>query len=162
VVFVTVGNAPQPFDRLIRAVDRAARGGAFPEGVFLQIGTSAYEPQHGEWSRFVTASEFDRRLAEATVLITHGGLTQLRAIRAGKFPVVMARRLRFGEHINEHQTELTTLLERQGFIAAVNEEDELAAAIQRARRMPPRPCPQSNALSIIDSSLNQLLVRAAR
>lgn len=137
MIFVTVGTHEQPFDRLARAIDGLAAGGALADEVFVQTGYCAYEPAHCEWSRFVPAPEMRERMEAADVVVTHGGPSSfVEAMAAGKVPVVVPRYERFGEHVNDHQEAFVRLVaERQGGIVPVYDVADLAAAIDEARRL---------------------------
>ena len=75
MIFATVGGAHLPFDRLVRAVDELARLRS-DETFAIQIGRSTYEPQHAEWFRFDTPEGMEKRVAQAEVIVTHGGFTK--------------------------------------------------------------------------------------
>ncbi len=44
MIFVTVGTHEQPFNRLIKEVDRLVETGIIKDEVFIQTGYSTYEP----------------------------------------------------------------------------------------------------------------------
>src|SRR5262245_52224783 len=105
MVFVTVGNATQGFRRLLDAVAKLAEDGFFDgETVFVQSG---HNPEFGSAScevrPFISMDEFNERMESASLIICHGGCTQLQAVQMGKVPVVMPRREKFNEHVNDHQ-----------------------------------------------------------
>lgn len=137
MVFVTVGTHEQPFDRLVKAVDRLAADGTISEPVFQQIGYSGYEPTYCEYSRFVPAQRMRELMAQADVIITHGGPSSfLGAIAAGKTPVVVPRLAEFDEHVNDHQVDFVHVVaERLGGIVPVDDIAVLPQAIARAREM---------------------------
>jgi UDP-N-acetylglucosamine:LPS N-acetylglucosamine transferase len=76
--------------------------------------------------------EFDRRLEEADLVISHGGCTVLSAIRLGKVPVVMPRRKKYGEHVNDHQVQLVQALAEEGRVIPAYEPEDLPGAIGKA------------------------------
>ena len=137
MVFVTVGTHEQPFDRLVRAIDGLVADGTLEEEAFVQTGYCTYEPEHCEWQRFVPAPEMRSRMEGADVVVTHGGPSSfIEAMAAGKVPVVVPRYKRFGEHVNDHQEAFVRLVaERQGGIVPVYDISDLAAAIEKARRL---------------------------
>lgn len=137
MIFVTVGTHEQPFDRLLRAVDGLVVDGAITEPVIIQTGYCTYEPIHCEWTRFVPALEMRRLMEEADVVVTHGGPSSfIEAIAVGKVPVVVPRRVEFGEHVNDHQVDFVReVADRKGGIVPVYEVAELIAAIKEARRL---------------------------
>lgn len=97
-VFVTVGMSQFPFDRLIGALDSIVDD----HDVFAQIGAATIEPRC-EFAQFIDPVELDRQIAEADVVITHAGNTVRQVQRAGKAPIVIARREAHGEMTNDHQ-----------------------------------------------------------
>ena len=137
MVFVTVGTHEQQFDRLIKAVDELVANGYLEEPVFMQTGYCGYEPKHCEWQRFVPAPEMRLRMEGADVVITHGGPSSfIEAMAAGKVPVVVPRRVEFGEHVNDHQADFVNeVAERKGGIVPVFDLAELPVAIEEARRL---------------------------
>jgi len=129
--FVSVGNATQPFPRLLDGVAAIARD--LPQPVFVQYGSTPFHADGCESAQFLEMSEFQRLVCGATLLIMHAGAGSLiTAVRAGKVPVVMARRARYGEHVDDHQIEFTRELERAGRVVAANEPAELLFAVREA------------------------------
>lgn len=137
MIFVTVGTHEQQFNRLVKAVDDLVADGTIKESVFQQTGYSTYVPTHCEYSQFVPAQRMAKLMDEASVVITHGGPSSfVEAMRAGKAPVVVPRRVEFGEHVNDHQADFVSIVgERIGGIVPVYDVAELPQAIAKAREM---------------------------
>ena len=137
MIFVTVGTHEQQFDRLVRAVDELKVNGTIDEPVFVQTGYSTYEPTHCEHSRFVPFKKMKEYMAQADVVITHGGPSSfIEAMASGKVPVVVPRRGDLAEHVNDHQADFVRIVaERQGGIVPVYDVAELPQAIERAREL---------------------------
>lgn len=137
MIFVTVGTHEQQFDRLVKAVDdlRAAR--TIDEPVYIQTGYSIYEPAHCKHSKFVPFRRMKEMMANADVVITHGGPSSfIEAMATGKVPVVVPRRGDLGEHVNDHQADFVRIVaERQGGIVPVYDVADLPEAITRAREL---------------------------
>jgi UDP-N-acetylglucosamine transferase subunit ALG13 len=135
LIFVTVGTHHQPFDRLLNAL--GALDGA---ELVVQYGPGA--PPSGI-TRAEAYMPFDAMLEcfrEADAVITHAGVGSiLCARREGQVPLVVPRRHDLGEHVDEHQAELTRELEAHGSVVAVWDTGALAEAVASA---PPRR-PQS-------------------
>jgi beta-1,4-N-acetylglucosaminyltransferase len=141
LIFVTVGNATQAFRRLLDATDRAAGAGLFgEESVFMQTGSDeSFHASHCQQERFIDMERFERMLATASLVVSHGGAgTLLQVLRAGKTPIVMPRLQRYREHVDDHQVELVTALANEGRVIPVFEADELAAAVNQARQRNPQ------------------------
>jgi len=129
---VTIGTAKDPFPRLLQEVDRLAAAGRFPGPVIVQHGYTRFASSHCQAHAFLERDEFETALAEAGLVITHGGLTVLHAVRAGKVPVVMPRLVRYREHVDDHQVAFAESIARQSDIAIAAEPADLFPAIQRA------------------------------
>ena len=108
MIFGTVGTHTAPFDRLVRALDDIAR--ATSERVVVQTGSSRYTLRFAVGFALVSGGEFSQYMREARLIVTHGGDTVLEAIDLGKPVVVVPRRRSYGEHIDDHQVELTEAL----------------------------------------------------
>jgi UDP-N-acetylglucosamine transferase subunit ALG13 len=144
VIFVTVGTHHQPFVRLLDALDSL-------ESSELVVQYGPGEPPAGV-QRAEAYMPFDEMLAcfqEAEKVITHAGVGSiLCARREGHTPLVVPRRHDLGEHVDEHQAELTRKLEARGSVVAVWEPELLAEAVReaparRAKTEAPEPplCP---------------------
>ncbi|HFU4481371.1 TPA: glycosyltransferase [Streptococcus suis] len=104
MIFVTVGTHEQPFNRLIKEVDRFKKEGIVTDEVFIQTGFSTYEPQYCDWKNIISYPEMEDYMNRADIIITHGGpATFMEAIAKGKKPIVVPRQEKFGEHVNDHQ-----------------------------------------------------------
>src|SRR4029079_14901002 len=56
--------------------------------------------------------------------------------RCGHRPIIMARRPDLGEHVDEHQLELSRRLHQAGLVTVVEDELELAAAVRNPDAIP--------------------------
>lgn len=133
MIFVTVGTHEQPFNRLVECVDQLVESGAVKEEVIIQTGYSTYEPKFCKWSRLFPYSEMKRNVAEARIVITHGGPSSfIMPLQIGKTPIVVPRKHDFDEHVNDHQVSFCeAVAERKGKIIVVKDVKELGEAIER-------------------------------
>lgn len=131
MIFVTVGTHEQPFDRLVRAVDELVAGGMIAEEVFIQTGYSTYEPKHCTFSKMLPFGEMVSKVAQARIVITHGGPSSfIMPLQVGKTPIVVPRQARFDEHVNDHQLEFAgEVARRHGNILVVEDIATLGAVI---------------------------------
>lgn len=126
LVFATVGNATQPFDRFVRMVDEAAARTGLR--TLIQVGRSNHPPEHAEAVAFIGRPEFERLVREADFVVTHAGVgSVMTSIGLGKAPLVVVRRSRLGEVIDDHQAELATELSRAGLIRIAESAEDLVA-----------------------------------
>lgn len=133
MIFVTVGTHHQPFERLLGALD------ALDEDLIVQYGPG--RPPAGA-TRAEAFLPFDQMLEcfrEADKVITHAGVGSIIcASREGHVPIVVPRRHDLGEHVDDHQVELTRALAQRGNVVALWEMEALAETLAAApRRQPP-------------------------
>lgn len=74
MIFVTVGTHEQPFNRLIQKVDELKRDGVIKDDVIIQTGFSTYKPKYCQWSKLISYQQMVKNVADARIVITHGGL----------------------------------------------------------------------------------------
>lgn len=131
MIFVTVGTHEQQFDRLVRKVDELRKTNMIKEDVFVQTGYSTYEPKNCKWSKMLPYDQMQEYIANARIVITHGGPSSFIApLQIGKIPIVVPRKKEFEEHVNDHQVEFVKLVaERQGNIIPVYDIKDLENTI---------------------------------
>jgi UDP-N-acetylglucosamine transferase subunit ALG13 len=133
-LLVTVGTHEQPFDRLLRAVDELADSDGRIRGmpVFCQFGYTTYVTKV-QGQAMLASTEFERRLAESNVVVTHGGPGSIMpGLRAGQRLVLVPRQQRFGEHVDDHQIAFCRRLSEHFDIPIVEDIADLASALDRA------------------------------
>ena len=129
--FVSVGNATQPFCRLLEAVARLTS--VLPLPVVVQHGVAPFYAQDCRAVPFVGMEEFESLVVKAELLIMHAGAgSVMHALRSGKVPVVMPRRARYDEHVDDHQMEFAQALAETGRIVVAENQEQLADAVRRA------------------------------
>lgn len=146
MVFVTVDTHEQPFDRLMREVERLVLAGGLSD-VTVQYGYSTVQPRGCRCEAFLPYPEMLRLYEKADAVVCHGGpSTFLEAMSYGKVPVVVPRQAAFGEHVNDHQVSFCRqFAERVGGIEVVGDVSGLAAVIARARAASPGEIKTNNA-----------------
>ena len=133
MIVVTVGTHEQPFDRMMRAV--SALGDSEP--MLVQYGTCTITSGPGEWVDFLSFDELAARARGARAFICHAGVGSIvLARRCGHRPIIMPRRPEFGEHVDEHQLELSRRLHKAGLVTVVEDEASLAAAVHDPAGVP--------------------------
>ncbi|MBS5089095.1 MAG: multidrug MFS transporter [Streptococcus lutetiensis] len=127
MIFVTVGTHEQPFNRLIKEVDRLVETGIIKDEVFIQTGYSTYEPKFCKWSSLISFDKMNELMQTSDIIITHGGpATFMSAIANSKKPIVVPRQEKYDEHVNDHQVDFAhQVKERYDSIEVVTEISEL-------------------------------------
>lgn len=140
MIFLTVGTQ-FPFDRLVRAVDEAV-GNGLAEEVFGQIGESSCTPRNFQAVASLDKPRFDDCFRRASGIIGHAGMgTICMALEQGKPLLVLPRRRRFGEVVNDHQVAIARKFEELGHVLVAYEAQELASKMVLLKTFVPRPRP---------------------
>ena len=85
--------------------------------IIVQAGYTDYETKNFKCIKFLKEDDFQEYIAKATVIITHAGRGALfSSIKSGKKVIAVARLSKYGEMIDDHQTELTRKLAEEGYI----------------------------------------------
>src|SRR5439155_27263884 len=106
MIFVTVGNANQSFQRLLDTLDRLAQQGFFEgEALLVQCGNNPeFHSSHSIQQDFFPLDQFAATIRGASLVISHvGAAALLHTLSAGKVSVVMPRRGQYNEHGDDHQ-----------------------------------------------------------
>ncbi|UZW56825.1 glucuronosyltransferase [Sphingobium sp. JS3065] len=103
------------------------------EPVFAQVGRGEFRPLNMEWQATLDASEFDRLLKEASVIVSHAGTGTILLAQGMRKPlVIMARRSALGEHRNDHQVATAKQMAGRPGVHVAESSDDLALAISIA------------------------------
>lgn len=129
--FVSVGNGREPFNRLIKGVTAVVQ--QLPQPVIVQHGHTPLNCSMCAGVQFVSMSEFERMIKQAELLILHAGAgSVIQAVRARKVPVVMPRRARYRECIDDHQVEFAEELAAAHRLILVEEPERIPDAVAQA------------------------------
>lgn len=133
-VLVSLGTIkPYRFDRLVDSVAAVVKPG---DSVVWQLGVTDRTDLRGEVHDQMNGDEFSARVSESDVVVTHAGVgTLLMLLDANKLPVAMPRLKDYGEHVDDHQEQVTEELESRGLVingaAGITREQLLRAASSR-------------------------------
>ncbi len=89
--------------------------------------------------------QFGDLIEKAELLIMHAGAgSVIHAVQAGKIPVVMPRRVKYDEHVDDHQLEFAQALAESGKVVLAMEPADLEKAItdalaRQSDNQPPTP-----------------------
>lgn len=158
MIFVCLGSREYQFDRLLRRVDEIAAGDLVDDSFYAQIGQSTYLPKHFDYVRFMDVDEFKQYQGKASLVISHGGTGALiGALKQGKQVIAVPRLAEFHEHTDDHQIQVSSVLEELGYLKMVLDLEELPAAINDllAHPITKRYDRPSNVLDIVADYIKQ-------
>lgn len=122
MIFVATGTQFS-FDRLIRYMDKWASDNE--ETVFAQLGDGDYQPEHLDWQRFISLDEYNNKIKQSSVFISHAGMGNIISAKEHGIPIIVVnRQASLGEHRNDHQTEgLKWMGELEGVYTATTQDE---------------------------------------
>jgi UDP-N-acetylglucosamine transferase subunit ALG13 len=138
MIFLTVGTQ-FPFDRLVKSVDLAFDKGLIDEDIVAQIGESIYTPRNFRAVASIEKDIFDRRLKQASSVISHAGIGTITMALDNKKPLlVMPRLAKFGEVVNDHQAAIARRFSERGYILAAYDSKDFLDEIRKLKSFNPR------------------------
>lgn len=130
MIFITLGTHEQPFDRIIREVNRLIKQDIIKEEVFMQVGYCYNIIPLCPHEEFLSLVEMNEYIKKARVAVVHGGLGSIMQVFINKkIPVVVPRQAQFGEHVDDHQVLFSKRIAGDKKILAVFDIEELGDKI---------------------------------
>lgn len=131
MIFITVGSQKFQFNRLLKEVDELIEQKIINEPVFAQIGVSDYIPKNYEYADFMTQDEFNEKINDSDIVITHGGTgVIINALKRDKKVIAIPRLAKYDEHVDDHQIQLINEFKQLNLIEPVYEINELENALR--------------------------------
>lgn len=131
-ILVTLGTIqPYRFDAAVEAVQRVLEPG---DRVFWQVGCTSGLELPGHVSESMGRVELQGIAAQCDVVISHAGVgTAVDLLDLGIYPVLLPRRVERGEHVDDHQAQIGSMLDekdlaRVRFPEQLTRDDLLEAA----------------------------------
>lgn len=126
---VSLGTEIWPFPR---AIDRIRA--LLPEArITWQVGHTEYREGEQLLRQWVPADELRTFIRESDLVVMHAGVgSVLVALDEGRVPVILPRREHQGEMVDDHQTEVASMLAARGLVISVDPDELEYAHLVRA------------------------------
>ncbi len=129
MILVTVGSQKFQFDRLLRKIDKLIDNNIIDEPVFAQIGACGYKPRNFEYVDYMTQDEFNKKIRECNLVITHAGTgVIINALMLKKKVIAIPRLKKYNEHVDDHQLQIVKRFDRLKFIEPCYKIEDLETA----------------------------------
>lgn len=136
MIFVTLGSQKFQFNRLLIEVDRLIEEGKITEKVFAQTGYSDYKPKNYKFNKFLNRDEFNDIMSKCDKVITHGGTGAIiGAVKKGKKVIAIPRLSKYGEHVDDHQLQITKQFSDMNLSRSINKIDELEECLVEIEKL---------------------------
>ena len=137
MIFVCVGSREYQFDRLLKEIDKLIDKNIIKDKVFAQIGQSTYIPKKYKYTRFLPNKEFQCYQDKADLIISHGGTGALiGALKKNKQVIAVPRLAKYGEHTDNHQVQISTVLHDEEYLKMVTEINTMGKSIIELQQKP--------------------------
>ena len=134
MIFVALGTQKFQFNRLLQMIDQLLDDERIDEPVFAQVGNSDYKPKNFKYTSFLDKYEFEEKIKECDVLITHSGVaTIIAGIKNEKKVIVVPRLSKYGEHVDDHQIQIAQSFSKQNYVIMYTESADLEKLITKAK-----------------------------
>lgn len=139
MILVTLGTQDKSFKRLLEAIETQIDKGNIKDKVIVQAGYTKYESSKMDIFDYIDRDEFAKLLLEADLIITHGGVgTIMTALKAGKKILGAARLAEYGEHHNDHQTQILESFDEQGYLIYCKDLDKMDEYLKKSETFKPK------------------------
>lgn len=141
-IFVTLGTIkPYRFDSMIDAVVNATSKLAVQPELVWQVGATDRKDLPGDVHELMSAREFDDCVLNSDLCVSHSGVgSAMQVMDLGRSPLLIPRRRRRNEHVDDHQQQIARELDDRGLAVAaeadgINPELMALAASRRIQRL---------------------------
>lgn len=134
MIFVILGTQKFQLNRLLTLLDQYIEEEKIQEEVFAQIGYSTYEPKHYSYVRFLDKKDYDQKIMESDIIISHAGVGSILNAKAAKKPIVIFPRLsKYKEHVDDHQLEVAKEFVQKKYVLCCYEHDDLYEILVKSK-----------------------------
>lgn len=139
MILVTLGTQDKNFVRLLEKIDQLINNGLIKDKVIVQAGFTKYNSENMEIFDLISQDEFNDLMDKADIIITHGGVGNIiSALEKNKKVIAVPRLAKYGEHINDHQTQIIAKFNALGYIIGLQDVDELDDAVKQIEKFKPK------------------------
>lgn len=139
MILVTLGTQDKNFVRLLEKIDQLINNGLIKDKAIVQAGFTKYNSENMEIFDLIPQDEFNDLMNKADIIITHGGVGNIiSALEKNKKVIAVPRLAKYGEHINDHQTQIIAKFNALGYIIGLQDVDELDDAVKQIKKFKPK------------------------
>ena len=133
MVFVSVGTQKQDFSRLFKLIENSIE--LENEEIIAQIGYTKYVGNRMKTFKFIPKDEMQNYFKEANYIICHGGVgTIFDGLYMQKKILAVPRLKKFKEHVNDHQLQICSRLEDDGYLLYLNDGENFDEKIKKLKK----------------------------
>ncbi|MDD7630439.1 MAG: glycosyltransferase [bacterium] len=135
MILVTLGTQHQEFTRLLDYIEKSK----IKDEIIVQAGYTKYKSKKMKIFDFTDYGKMSEYVKNADLIITHGGTGSITGpLKEGKKVIACARLSKYGEHVDNHQTEIVDVFANEEYILKLDENIKLDDLIKKAKSFEPK------------------------
>lgn len=153
MILVTLGTQHQEFTRLLDYIEKSK----IKDEIIVQAGYTKYKSNKMKIFDFTDYGKMSEYVKNADLIITHGGTGSIIGpLKEGKKVIACARLAKYGEHVDNHQTEIVDVFADEKYILKLDENIKLDDLIKKAKSFEPKKF-ESNTSNFIKKLEKELI-----
>lgn len=137
MVFVSIGTQKQDFSRIFKLVEKSAK--LKDKKIIAQTGNTKFKSDKMKCIPSIDSKMYSEYIKKADMVICHGGVgTIFDAIGNGRHVLVVPRLKKYKEHINDHQLEVASELEKEGYLIVYKDGEDFDKYISKLQNFIPK------------------------
>lgn len=134
MIFITLGTQKFQFNRLLKEIDNLINENIINTEVYAQVGYSDYKPKKFSYTKFMGHTDFQSKMDQADLVITHGGTGSIiTALENDKKVIAVPRLSKFNEHVDDHQKQIIDEFVMKNYLLGCYSIDELGGILLKIR-----------------------------
>lgn len=141
MILVTLGTQKQSFTRLLDIIEESN----IKDEIIVQAGHTKYFSKKMKILDFISYEELDKLVQKADIIITHGGTGSIVGpLKKGKKVIAVPRLSKYGEHVDDHQSQIVDAFAESGYILKLDENDNLSKLLKKIKKTEVIPFKSNN------------------
>ncbi len=137
MVFVSVGTQKQQFKRIFDMVENSKV--LFDDDIVAQTGNTKFCSNIIKMIESIDTNKFNEYIQKADFVICHGGVgTIFNALENNKKILVVPRLEKYKEHVNDHQLEVASELEKEGYLIMYKDGESFDKYVKQLKEFKPK------------------------
>lgn len=130
MILVTLGTQKQPFTRLLDIIENSK----IKDEIIVQSGHTKYDSKKMQIFDFIDYEEMNKLVDKADLIITHGGTGSIVGpLKKNKKVIASPRLKKYGEHVDDHQTQIVEMFSDVGYILKLDENDNIDELVKKIK-----------------------------
>ena len=135
MILVTLGTQKEQFTRLLDYIENSK----IKDEIIVQAGHTKYKSKKMKIFDFIPYEKMSEYIDKADLIITHSGTgSVLMPLKKDKKVIVCSRLSKYGEHVDDHQKQLTEVFKDEGYVLELDENISLDKLMKEIKDFKPK------------------------